>query len=99
MTPSHSPTMYEPDEAYNDSGFEGQAEQGVGPSAMVLKGCDGALDGPEGIEVGGLGRERHGHRGVGGLAIETGAGEDGSGHEVGQGVHGVPAYRGRRCTW
>ena len=65
----------------------------MGPSAMVLEGGDGAFDGPEDVEVGGFGGERHGQGGVGGLAVEAGAGEDGSGHEVGDGIHGDQAYR------
>ena len=80
--------MEEPDRAYDDGGFEGKAEEGVGPSAMVLEGGDGALDGPEDVEVGGFGGERHGQGGVGGLPVEAGAGEDGSGHEVRDGIHG-----------
>ena len=75
--------------ADDDCGFEGQAEEGVGPSAMMLEGGDGAVDGPEGVEVGGFGGERHGDGGVGCLAIEAGAGEAGSGHEVGYGFHGL----------
>ena len=59
----------------------------MGPAAMMLEGCDGAAEGPEGVEVGGLSRERHGEGGVGCLAVETGPGKAGSGHEVGNWVH------------
>ena len=81
--------MEEPDGANEDGCFEGDAEEGVGPAAMVLEAGDGAVDGPEGVEVGGFGGEGHGQGGVGGFAIETGAGEDGAGHQVGDWFHAV----------
>jgi hypothetical protein len=80
--------MGQPDDAYDDGGFDGQADEGVGPAAMVLEGGDGAFDGPEYVEVGSFGGEGHGHGGVGCLAVEAGAREDGSGHEVGDWIHG-----------
>jgi dihydroorotase len=43
--------------------------------------------------------KRHGHGGVGCLAIEAAAGEDGSGHQMGYRVHGLPAYRGWVRCW
>ncbi len=81
--------MEEPDGADDGGGFEGQAEEGVGHAAMVLEVCDGAANRPEGVEVGGFGGDGHGEGGVGGLAVEAGAGEDGTGHEVGDGFHGL----------
>ncbi len=61
----------------------------MGPAAMMLEGGDGAIDGPEDVEVGDFGRERHGHGGVGCLAVEPGAGEADSGHQVGYGIHSL----------
>jgi hypothetical protein len=84
-----TPAMEEPESADDYGCFEGEADEGVGPSAVVLEGGDGAFEEPEDVEVGDLGGEGHGGGGVGGLAVEAGAGEDGSGHEVGQGVHWV----------
>ena len=46
---------------------------------MMLKGGDGAFDGPEDVEVGGFGCECHGDGGVGCFAVEPCAGEAGSG--------------------
>jgi DNA ligase (NAD+) len=84
-----SPAMDEVDGGYDDCGFEGQAEEGVGPAAMVLEGGDGTVDGPEGIEVGGFGGEGHGYGGVGCFAVEPGTREAGSGHEVRHRFHAV----------
>ena len=84
-----TPAVDEPDDAYDDCRFEGEADESVGPTAVVLEGGDGSAERPEDVEVGGFGGERHGYRGVGGLAVEAGTREDGSGHEVGQGVHWV----------
>ncbi len=82
-----APAVEEPDSSDDNCGFEWYADKCVGDAAMVLEGCDGAVDGPEGVDVGGLGGDGHGEGGVGGLAVEAGAGEDGSGHEVGDGFH------------
>ena len=81
--------MVEVDGADDERGFEGEAEEGVGDAAVVLEGGDGAAEGPEGVEVGRFGGEGHGEGGVGGLAVEAGAGEAGSGQEVGDGFHWV----------
>ena len=77
--------MKEPDGADEDRGLKWEAEKGVGPAAMVLEGCDGTVDRPEGVEVGSFGGEGHGDGGVGCLAVEPGAGETGSGHQMGYG--------------
>jgi len=77
----------EVDGAENDCGFKRQPEEGVGDAAMVLEGSNGPAGRPEGVEVGGLGGERHGEGGVGGLAVEAGTCEAGAGHEVGDGFH------------
>ncbi len=53
----------------------------------MLKGCDGTLDGPEGVEVGCFGGEGHCNGGVCSFTVEAGAGEDGSGHQMGDGFH------------
>ncbi len=82
-----APAVEEPDGADDDGGFERYADEGVGDAAVVLEGCDGAAYGPEGVEVGGFGGDRHRDGGVGSLAVEAGAGEDGSRHEVGDGFH------------
>ena len=84
-----APAMEEPDSADDDRGLEWDAEEGVGPSAMMLEGGDGAFDGPEDVEVGRFGGDRHGDGGVGCLAVESCAGEAGSGHQVGYGFHRV----------
>jgi hypothetical protein len=81
--------MEEPDSSDDDCGLEWNAEKGVSPSAMMLEGSDGAIDGPEDVEVGGFGSDRHGDRSVGCLAVEPGAGEADSGHQVGYGFHSV----------
>ncbi len=75
--------MEEPDSTNNEGGLEWNAKKGMGPSAMMLEGSDGAVDGPEDVEVGGFCRQRHGDGGVGCLAVEPGAGEADSGHQVG----------------
>ena len=79
----------------------GMPEEGVGPSAMMLKGSDGAFDGPENVEVGRFGSERHGNGGVGCFAVEPGSGEAGSGHQVGYGFHSVWVMPSPRlaCWW
>lgn len=64
----------------------------MGDAAVVLEGGDGAFEGPEDVDVGECRGDGHGGGGVGGLAIEAGAGEDGSGHDVSEWVHWVPAY-------
>ena len=74
--------MAEPDNSGDNRGFQGYADESVGPSAMVLEGGDRPFESPENIEVGGLGGERHGQRGVGRLAIKTRAGEHRAGHEM-----------------
>ena len=91
----HAPAMEEPDRAHDAGGFKRQADEGMRPSAMMLEGGDGAAKGPENIEIGSFGGQRHGQGGVGCLAVEAGAGEHGSGHQMGERVHGLPAYRGR----
>src|ERR1700731_181657 len=81
--------MVEPDSADDDRSFEWNTEKGVGPSGMMLEGSDGAVDGPEDVEVRGFGCEHHGDGGVGCLAVEACAGEADSGHEMGYGIHSV----------
>ena len=84
-----APVVEEIDEGDDEGGFELEAEEGVGPAAVMLEGGDGAADGAEVVEVRSLGGEGHGEGGVGGPAVEAGTGEDGAGHEVGKGIHGV----------
>ena len=84
---AQAPAMVEPYETYDYGCFEWQADEGVGPAAMMLEVCDGAANQPQSIEVGSFGGQGHREGGVGGLAVEAGAGEDGTGHEVGDGFH------------
>ena len=74
-----TPAMEEPEGADDNGGLEWDAEKGVGPAAMMLKGSDRAFDGPENVEVRGFGCERHDHGGVGCFAVEPCAGEADSG--------------------
>jgi hypothetical protein len=84
-----TPAVEEPDRTDDDGSLEWEAEEGVGPPTMMLKGRDGTVDGPEDVEVGDFGSECHGDGGVGCLAVEPGAGEADSGHQVGYGFHRV----------
>src|ERR1700709_765937 len=52
-----APAVEEPDTSDDERGLEGKAEEGVGPSTMMLEGSDGAVDRPEDVEVGNFGRE------------------------------------------
>ena len=87
-----APAVEEPEGACDYGGFERDAEEGVGEASMVLECGDGAFECPEDIDVGKGGADGHGGGGVGGFAVEAGAGEDGSGHEVSYRVHWVSAY-------
>lgn len=69
-----APAVDEPDGTDYDGCFEGKADEGVGPAAMVLEGSDGTVDGPEDVEVGDLSGDDHGDGGVGGFAVAAGAG-------------------------
>ena len=79
--------MPEVDDSGGGEGNKGGSDKGVGDSAMVLEGGYRAAEDPENVEVGRLGGEGHRQRGVEGAAIESGAGEDGSGEEVGDWFH------------
>jgi hypothetical protein len=79
--------MPEVDGAGDREGDEGRSQESVGNAAMVFKDGDGAAKSPENIEIGGLGGEGHGQGGVGGAAIESGAGEYRSGEEVSDWFH------------
>src|SRR5437879_8702311 len=96
--PTRAPAVEEPDSAGDDRGLKWEAEERVGPSAVMLEGSDGAVDGPEAVEVGGFGRDRHRDGGVGSLAVEPGAGEADSGHQVGYGVHSVRVVLSSRLS-
>ncbi len=78
-----APAVEEPEGACDCRGFDRDADEGVGPAAVVLEDGDGAFDSPEDVDVWEGGGDGHGSGGVGGFAVEAGAGEDGSGHEVG----------------
>jgi hypothetical protein len=52
---------------------------------MMREGEDWAFDTPEHVKVWSFGRKSHGRGGERGLTVESGAGEAGSGQEVGDG--------------
>src|SRR5260370_40615059 len=85
--PMGAPAVEEPDSADDNRGLKWQAEEGVSPSAMMLEGCDGAVDRPEAVEIRRFGSKRHGDSCVGGLAGEPRASEAGSSHQVSYGIH------------
>src|SRR5438270_4850589 len=87
--PTRAPAVEEPDGSDDDRGLEWEAEEGVGPATVMLEAGDGAVDDPEAVKVGGFGRDRDGDGGIGSLAVEPGAGEADSGHQVGYGVHSL----------
>ena len=78
----------------------GRSEKGVGDAAVVFEGGDRAAKSPEHVEVGGFRGEGHGQGRVGGAAVEAGAGETGSGEEVGDWFHSalMGEYRVARPT-
>ena len=89
--------MPEVDGSGDGKGDEGRSEQGVGDAAVMLEGGDGTAECPEYVEVRGLGGEGHGEGCVGGAAIESGAGETGSGEEVGDWFHWSTSVAGWAC--
>ncbi len=66
-------------------GDENQSEKRMGEAAVMLESKDRAFETAEHVEIRRFGRQRHGRSGEGGLAVESGAGEAGSGQEVGDG--------------
>ena len=86
----HGETEWNRAERYQGS-FEGQRDEGVGDAAMMLEGDERAADGPDCVAIRQLGGEDHGGGCVGGLAVEAGAGEDSSGEQVSDRLHG---YKG-----
>src|SRR5438045_2602736 len=82
---SRTPAMEEPDSAGDDRRLEWEAEEGVGPSAVMLESSNGAVEGPEAVEVGDFGCWGHGDGGVGCLSVEVGAGMGDSGTWGGSG--------------
>ena len=79
--------MEQPDAADDRRSHHGRADEGVGDAAMVLELLDRAGEAPEDVDVGGLGGQHGGQRGVGGFAIEAGAANAGAGEKVGDGLH------------
>ena len=71
--------MEEPDRAYDHRGHHGSADEGVGDAAMVLEFFDWSGEAPEDVDVGGLGSQHRGQRGVGGFAVQAGAADAGAG--------------------
>ena len=82
-----SQAMIEVEGGGDEGGFYGHGEESVGNAAVVLEGGERAAEAPEGVDIGQLGGDDHGEGGVGGPAIEAGAGKDGAGEEVGYGFH------------
>src|SRR5579863_8491092 len=68
-------------------------------AAMMREGEHRPFEGTEYVKIRRLGRERHSRGGQGGLAIESSAGEAGSGQEVGDGfqVDFLSQFRIRAC--
>ncbi len=81
------PAVPEPNCAEDGCGVKGETKESMGPTPVMSEVCDGAADGPKGVEVGSFGGEHHGEGGVAGTAVEAGAGEACSGKEMGYGVH------------
>ena len=86
--------MDAPDGGDDDTGLNGDADEGVRDATMVGEARDRPVERPEGVEVWRLGGEGHGEGGVGRLAVEPGAGETCAGHQVGDGFHRFLEYRG-----
>ena len=84
---AQTPAMEQPYGSDDESRFQWQAKEGVGPAAMVLEACEGSSDRPERVEIGSFGCEGHCEGGVGGLTVEASAGEDSACHQVGDGFH------------
>ncbi len=61
------------------AGDDGHGPEGVRDAAMMLELFDGAGESPEDVEVGGLGGQHRSERGVGRLAVESGAADAGAG--------------------
>ena len=51
--------------------FDRKSNEGVRDATMVLEVCHRAAQAPEGVDVGELGRDGHGKRGVGCTTIEA----------------------------
>ena len=81
----------DPDDGDCDSGDERRSDECVRDAAVMLESGDRPTEAPQDVEIGGFSGKRHGECGVGGLAIEAGTGETGSGKEVGDRFHRLEA--------
>ena len=81
------PEVDEPHRAHRYSGQQRSADKCVRDAAVVLESFDRASPFPENVEVGSLGRQSRGQRGIGALAVETGPADAGAGKEMGDGLH------------
>ena len=61
----------------------------MGDASMMRKAGDRAEEAGDGVDIGELGRDGHGGGGVGGAAVEAGAGQHGAGEDVGYGLHAL----------
>ena len=64
-----------------------RSQEGMGEAAMMLEGDQRSAKAPQHIEVGRFRGQRHGQRGICGLAIEAGAAQACAGEEVGDWFH------------
>ena len=67
-------------------------------AAVMRESENWAFESSDDVEIRRLGRESHGRSGEGGLAIESGAGEAGSGQEMGERFQVVLVTQ-PRTTW
>src|SRR5271154_4590755 len=81
--------MDQPDDSGRDERDHRSGDQSVRDATVVFEANQRSAKAPEDVEVGGFGSESHGQRGVSSLAVEAGASEAGSGHEMGDWVHRV----------
>ena len=74
--------MPEPNHSGNGERDQRRAQKGVGNAAVVFKAGYRPAERPKHIQVGRFGRQGHGQRSVGRLAIEAGAGQTCAGKEM-----------------
>ena len=84
---SLAPAVEEPDRAHHYAGHHGHGPEGVRDAAMMLESLDRPGESPEDVKVGGFGGQHGSERGVGGLAVESGAAQASAGKEMSDGFH------------
>ena len=82
-----SPLVDQPHRADHDSRNDRHGPESVRDAAMVLELVDRAAESPEYVEVGGLGGQHGRKRGVGRLAVESGAAQACAGKEMSDWLH------------